>query len=256
MSVLDIDAGILRLKWRLLDSVSRNVVAQGVEKNNKPELMVASIADQLPAGITECRLASVKGETFIFELCSAIESLLGVMPRQPRPVNGVGGLVVEGVDPAYLGVDRWLAMLGAHALYPDRNVMIVDSGTALTLDVVDRNGHFQGGLICPGLNTMLKAMADNADRLVMPAEPELKRGLTFRSLQAVQNGALTMALSLIEREYERYHGGDIAVILCGGDGPLLAENLSVPVVQHPELVFVGLDLALPLRSPARENSLV
>ncbi len=245
MNVLDIDAGNTRLKWRLIDRVGGCVIDQGVQTNASPASMVANLFARIAGGFDCCRLASVRDESFIFALSSLIEERWGVMPRQPRPANGVGGLLVDGVDPARLGVDRWLAMVGAYARYRGQNIMIVDSGTALTLDVVSAAGHFQGGLICPGLNTMLKAMANNADRLVLPEQPKLERGLTFTSLQAVQNGALTMAVSLIEREYERYQG-EIVVLLCGGDGPLLAEHLTVPAQLCPELVFAGLEIALPV----------
>lgn len=257
MSVLDIDAGNTRLKWRLVEPESKVIIAQGAEVNSEPELMVSSIVSQLATlsnhrKIVDCRLASVRSGSFIFALCCAIETQFGLMPRQPQPANGVGSISVESVDPAHLGVDRWLAMLGAHHLYPNEDVMIVDAGTAITVDIIDKNGHFQGGLITPGLNTMLKAMVDSADLLVMPAEKDLKRGLTFSSIQAIQNGVLTMVLSLIERESERY-ADDVTTILCGGDGPILAENLTIPVHQCPELVFAGLDIALPLSSLSGGN---
>lgn len=245
MNVLDIDAGNTRLKWRLVDSVSGHTIDQGVQQNAAPASMVANLSARMVDNVGCCRLASVRDESFIFALGSLIEERWGIMPRQPRPESGVGGLLVDGVDPARLGVDRWLAMLGAHARYGGQNIMIVDSGTALTLDVVSAAGVFEGGLICPGLNTMLKAMADSADRLVLPERPNLQRGLTFSSLQAVQNGALTMALSLIEREYERYQG-EIVVLLCGGDASLLAEHLTIPAQLFPELVFAGLEVALPM----------
>ena len=76
--------------------------------------------------------------------------------------------------------------------------MVVDSGLALTLDIVAADGRLKGGLICPGLNTMLQAMVASADLLVLPEQPDMQRGPTFASIQAIQNGALTMAVSLMK----------------------------------------------------------
>ncbi len=243
MSILDIDAGNTRLKWRLVDRGER--VDCGVVNNAHPDVMVEALSQQIKGTVSVCRLASVKGADFIAKLCDAIEKVFGIRPKLPIPENGTGHLMVTGVEPRRLGMDRWLAMVGAVHLYPGQAVMVIDSGTALTLDVVGEDGIFRGGLICPGLNTMLKAMVDSADLLVMPDVLKLHRGLAFASVQAVQNGALTMAVSLIEKEVERY-SGELIVILCGGDARLLAENVSVPVNLHPELVFQGLDIALPL----------
>ncbi|CAM3732277.1 type III pantothenate kinase [Parendozoicomonas haliclonae] len=240
MSILEIDAGNTRLKWRV--TKQGDVIARGVVNNTSPEDMVEAIAGEVES-TEECWLASVRGAEVIAALSLAIQKRFSVSVQIPKPENGVGGLFVNEVDPARLGMDRWLAMLGARKLYPDQPVMVVDSGTALTLDVVNGAGVFQGGLICPGLKTMLKAMADSADLLVMPPEPVLERGLTFASIQAVQNGALTMAVSLVEREAERF-GQNIKVILCGGDGQLLAGNMAIPVQLEPELVFEGLSVAL------------
>ena len=137
-------------------------------------------------------------------------------------------------------------MLGARKYYPDQAVVVVDSGTALTLDVIDQKGVFQGGLITPGLGTMLKAMADSADLLVLPEVKKYDRRLAKNSIDAVLNGALSMAASLIEREVQRF-SGDVQVVLCGGDALTIAEQLTITVNHHPELVFDGLGIALPVK---------
>ena len=68
--------------------------------------------------------------------------------------------------------------------------------------------------------------------------------LAFPSIQAIQNGALSMAAALIEKEVERYPGS-IKVLLCGGDARVLAECLTIPVEYHQDLVLDGLAVARP-----------
>ena len=245
MNILDIDAGNTRLKWRF--SSHGCTKGSGAIINASEACMIAELKghlDGVPVDI--CRFSSVRSSAVIAFMCAEIETALGVRPLIPDPVQEASGLLVQGVNAKRLGCDRWLAMLGARLLYPDAAVMVIDSGTALTLDVVSADGVFQGGLICPGLNTMLRAMTESADLLVLPDALRYERSLTFSSIQAIQNGALSMAAALIEKEIERFPG-DIKPLLCGGDARLLAESLSIPVECHQDLIFDGLAVALPMR---------
>ncbi len=253
MNILDIDAGNTRLKWRLLQN--GETLGQGAIANAPAEQLVSELAKALEGVVATrdsisflgCRLSSVRSPEAIEALQRCISKKFGVEPVQPVPEETVKGLVVKTVDPKRLGDDRWLAMLGAVTLYPGRPIIVVDSGTALTLDCINAQGEFSGGLICPGLKTMLKGMASSADRLVLPERPDYQRGVAAKSLQAVQNGTLTMALSLIESEFRRIPGHDVKLILCGGDASLLAKNLEVPATIASDLVFDGLAAALPLQ---------
>ncbi|MTI11876.1 type III pantothenate kinase [Sansalvadorimonas verongulae] len=243
MNILDIDAGNTRLKWRLQSK--GNTKASGAIQNAAIKVMVTSLVESLDGiPVHFSRMSSVRSSEVIENICAKIKDAFGVTPRLPDPIAETPGLTVRNVNPHRLGCDRWLAMLGARALYPDQAVMIVDSGTALTLDVVGANGIFQGGLICPGLNTMLRSVTESTDLLVLPDVPKFERGLAFPSLQAIQNGSLSMAAALIEKEVERY-SGSIRLLLCGGDARLLAECLTIPVEYYKDLVLDGLAVAIP-----------
>ncbi|WP_281649092.1 type III pantothenate kinase [Parendozoicomonas sp. Alg238-R29] len=243
MNTLDIDAGNTRLKWRW--QMSGQEPKYGAVINQPAEVMVEALHKFVGDSVVDvCRLSSVRSREVVDEVCQKVLGAFSVQPRLPDPASGIGGVIVNEVDPLRLGLDRWLAMLAAKGLYPSRAVMIVDAGTALTLDIVGADGVFQGGFICPGLSTMLRAMTESTDLLVMPEVPEFRRMPAFPSIQAIQNGALSMAAAFVEREFERFDG-DICVILCGGDAALLAENLGIPVDYRPELVFDGLAIALP-----------
>ena len=163
MNVLDIDAGNSRLKWRL--QKEGDTKASGVITNAAVAVMVVELVEGLGTmPVHACRMSICAFQLKALRVfCSEIKGKLGVVPQLAEPVEQASGLTVRKVDPRRLGCDRWLAMLGARALYPDQAVMVVDSGTALTLDVVGGDGVFQGGLICPGLNTMVRSMTESTD---------------------------------------------------------------------------------------------
>ncbi|MCL6270017.1 type III pantothenate kinase [Sansalvadorimonas sp. 2012CJ34-2] len=244
MRILDIDAGNTRVKWRyLVDGKSHKA---GAFANDSSNALVEMIADSVDGAVDLCRMASVRAPKERESLRASLENVFGVSPALPDPESGIGGVHFPDADPCRLGDDRWLAMLGARKHYPDGPVVVIDSGTALTLDAVDANGVFQGGLITPGVNTMLKSMVDAADLLVLPDEKEFSRSLAKNSVQAVLNGALSMAASLIEREVQRFNS-QARVVLCGGDARMLAEQMNIPVEYCPELVFEGLEVAIPVK---------
>ncbi len=242
MKILDIDAGNTRVKWRLTcDTV---VICSGVIDNCTAEQFFEQSLQEVSGGIDRCRLSSVRSSAVIGELCRSIQQGFNIKPELPKPKSGIGGIVYDKADPRKLGDDRWLAMLGARRFYPEKTVMVVDSGTALTLDVINSQGVFQGGMICPGVGTMLKSLTDAADLLVLPDDKNYSRARAHNSVQAVLNGVVSMAAALVEREVQKI-SGDVTVVLCGGDAPVLAEQLTIPAEYCPDLVFDGLEVALP-----------
>jgi len=61
-------------------------------------------------------------------------------------------------QPKTLGIDRWLSLIGAACDYPNRNVLIIDSGTATTIDFITSGGKHQGGWILPGIVTLFESI--------------------------------------------------------------------------------------------------
>lgn len=152
--------------------------------------------------------------------------------------------------PRTLGADRLAAAVGATALFPAQNCLILDLGTCLTADFVSADGTFRGGLISPGLRMRLQAMHTFTARLPLidnvPAA-DAWPSLTARSTQeALLSGAMNgMALELagIIGDYTNHHA-DLRVIVCGGDGPLFINRLKPGIFAVPELVLQGLNRIL------------
>lgn len=159
-----------------------------------------------------------------------------VLPRVSSCAFGVSNAYAQ---PESLGIDRWLAMVAAHHYYPGNNC-IVDCGTALTLDAVNKRGEHLGGLICPGLNIMKNSLiaetaalsADNGTGLF---------ALGATTADCIDNATLFAAVGMVEaclnRQLEDYQ-----LILTGGDAGRLVDGFHRRFILDEQLVFKGLSI--------------
>lgn len=143
--------------------------------------------------------------------------------------------------PAYtkLGVDRWLAMLGAYHDYK-APVCIVSCGSALTLDIVDEQGQHLGGMIMPGLNLMQQALTQGAANLSIKSG-HYPQGLANDTQSAIYNGNVSAIKGFIMQGLAEYKK-PMQLILTGGDANFLAESLKLEAIIDAKLVFKGLAL--------------
>lgn len=145
--------------------------------------------------------------------------------------------------PERLGVDRWLALIAAHARHPSGSC-VVDCGTAITIDALGEGGRHLGGLIAPGLQMMRRALIEGTAGIdVLPAEPE---GILARDTpEAVAGGTLLAAVALVERVLRTLRGrlgAGLPLLLTGGDAERLHPLLEVEAELHADLVLRGLAL--------------
>ena len=142
-------------------------------------------------------------------------------------------------QPQTLGVDRWLAMLGAQLLQPKRNLLVVDAGTAVTIDWLDVSGQHSGGWIVPGLKLQQQAVVKNTAK-VFNAETfhgRLEAGVD--TVTGLQNGCLASVLGAIRLAWQS--AACDKLMLTGGDSKFLKPYLAdLPVIIEPLLVFHGL----------------
>jgi type III pantothenate kinase len=143
--------------------------------------------------------------------------------------------------PEKLGVDRWLSLLAAHHYYPGYSC-IVDCGTAITLDMLDADGQHLGGLICPGLQLMKKALSANTAALDFD-DQLLPLGLADNTFAAIDSGCRYAALGIMETVLARLDK-PCRLILSGGDAEALSAYLQHPCIVDVNLVFKGLGMLL------------
>lgn len=158
-----------------------------------------------------------------------------------KPVAFAYGVQNAYAFPERLGADRWVNLIAArhHAALP---ACIVDCGTALTVDVLDREGVHRGGMIAPGLELMRNALLVRAAGIDESGK-QYEGLLADNTGAAIQSGTLQALVGLIERAVRilrQEMGAEFSLLLTGGDGEMLASQLSYPAEYVPDLVLKGL----------------
>ncbi|MGH8274302.1 MAG: type III pantothenate kinase [Gammaproteobacteria bacterium] len=233
---LIVDLGSARVAWRgpgvsgvaVHTGVPGACLAEAFGSGSGPdEVIVGSVA---PAVVTQN----------LREWC---RENWGVVPRELVATAAAGGVRNAYAEPARLGIDRWAALVAAWKACGG-SALIADCGTAVTVDYLAEDGRHVGGLIAPGLRLMREALA-HGTRLaptsgLAPTPPlfgtDTELGVTGGTLAAV-TGLLAYAA---EKTAARY-GPPRALMLTGGDAPLLSERLRGGWQVRPELVLDGLE---------------
>jgi type III pantothenate kinase len=231
MSVLCIDCGNTRLKWGLREN------GRWSAQDALPIAQAAKLGGMLPQAPSRMIACNVAGEA----AGAAIEALaagLGVSLQWLRSQQQECGVTNGYDDPARLGVDRWAALIGARGLHVGA-CLVVNAGTATTVDVLDAEGMFQGGLILPGLAMMREALARNTAGLPLAAGS--LRDLPRNTDDAIASGCLNATLGAIERMFGRIADAPQPLcLLSGGASESLRGALAIPCREVPNLVLEGL----------------
>ncbi|MFT5963181.1 MAG: type III pantothenate kinase [Burkholderiaceae bacterium] len=238
--LLLIDAGNTRIKWALVDPQQPAVwqVSGAV-----PHAGLADLAATWQhRGVTGAVVANVAGAALRSQLEALLHEVLGVTPHWFVSRAECAGLRNGYRDPAQLGCDRFAAMIGARARYPAQALLVVSCGTATTIDAVSAAGDFIGGMILPGFEMMLTALARNTAQLPQVTQDAAMPALfADQTDAAILSGCLAAQTGAIERALAAHVGA--RCILSGGAGARIATALSVPAVLIDHLVLHGLQVA-------------
>ena len=233
--ILVVDAGNTRLKWGLHDG--HGWVRRGVLEN-------ASIArlehdwEKLPAPqqIVVCNVAGA-------DVKAALENFLKRWQATPRWVVSQAqecGVTNRYAVPAQLGPDRWAALIAARH-QTGQACVVVNAGTAVTVDALTKDGMFLGGLILPGLGLMHAALSDGTAGV--RAENGHLEKFPANTADAVYSGALQAAAGAVERmarELEQAGEAGCVTVLSGGSAAELAPLLNSTTRVVDNLVLEGL----------------
>ena len=162
-----------------------------------------------------------------------------------------GGIRNAYPQPAKLGVDRWLAMIGAHALERGA-VCIVSVGTAMTIDGIAADGRHLGGVIVPGPDLMIASLLKNTSDIAQRAQQgDTNDGLfADNTLGAIRQGSEHALAALIERAVgvmRRTLGETPQLLVTGGAIDRVEKAIGLPYRAVPNLVLQG--LAVLAREP-------
>lgn len=237
-----LDLGNTRLKWAM-QGPSPAWLAQGVlEWSEDPAVLLAPAWAGLPRSMPVVA-ASVVDEARERRVAAIVQQAFDREPTWLRTPASACGVRNAYAEPQRLGVDRFLAMVAAHAAHRTPCIL-ASAGTALALDALAGDGRHLGGLIAPGVQLMQRSLLD-ATAQVRPQRPGDILELADNTADAVTSGCWQAAAALIERFHAHMLprlGGTPALILDGGDAPRLAPLLSLPVQLRKDSVLHGLAL--------------
>jgi len=224
-----IDAGNTRIKWAL------------VEGNNwrRTGMLPVGQAAELPRqfaglqGVREAWVSNVAGEDVARQISAACVS---AQPRFIAAQDMQCGVRNGYSSPSRLGSDRWAALIAAWHLVCGA-CLVVNSGTATTIDALSAKGEFIGGLILPGMELMQRSLYGATAQL--RAEQGEYAPFPLNTADAIFSGALQASCGAIERQHALLGNDSAPVILSGGAAEALRGCLNAPSRIVDNLVLQG-----------------
>ncbi len=148
--------------------------------------------------------------------------------------------------PSTLGLDRLALAAAAYHTYPGQDCLVIDAGTAITYDFIDRSGLYRGGAIAPGLSMRFRALHEYTARLPLveaDSEVPLIGDSTETAIRSgVQNGLLHEVSATIDRYQQRFP--DLLSVITGGDLSTFDSLLKNGIFAAPDFVLHGLNYIL------------
>ena len=238
--ILVVDVGNSRMKWALYDP--RGWLAQGALPNAEIGTLALRDWQNLPRPVRAVGV-NVAGE-------AARVRVEGQLTRWRLPMEwmhasrSAAGVINGYSRPDQLGADRWASLAASRrrALMvegPPPACIVINAGTAVTVDALDAEGVFQGGLILPGIRLMVQALADNTSALKMPMGTFAH--FPTNTADAIYSGAIQAICGAVElmRLKVGHDGRPVHCFLSGGAAPQVAPYLSEPVEVVDNLVLEG-----------------
>lgn len=239
MNVLQIDQGNSAVKWRLM---AADVC---IDRGSTANADLVTSADLIAAlAQTECvwvaSVAAGEARSNLEDLCreQGAHEL-----KFAHAAARWGDLVNSYAEPATMGVDRWLAMVGARAR-SEQELCVVDIGSALTIDRVAPDGRHRGGYILPGLGLMQQALKVSTAKVRYSEFPELSLAPGCSTGEAVSHGIALAMVGAVEAALREARDHEPAVILTGGSAGALQNLLSVRSTYVADLVLEGLGIVM------------
>ena len=245
MTFLAIDVGNTRLKWALYDQPSpqARLLSHGAEFLENIDRLSEGPWATLPR--PDHMLGCVVAGDAIKRRVQEQMDIWDFTPQWVVPSAHEAGLTNGYDHPSRLGSDRWVAMIGArHRMWVTgaaRPLVVVMVGTAVTVEAIDAQGRFLGGLILPGHGIMLRALESGTAGLHVPTGDV--RPFPTNTSDALTSGGTYAIAGACERmvEHLRAHTGQEPMcIMTGGAGWKMAPSMSVRVELVDNLIFDGL----------------
>jgi type III pantothenate kinase len=256
-----IDIGNTRSKWALCeacgDILERGFLGDAVLFSDDAQVL------GLKPRVEQVWVSCVGNVDSLIAVTEMVRSEFALTPFVVEVESQFESLCNNYKDRQLLGVDRWVAAIGARSYVSSGAVIIVDAGTAATIDVISSDNAFEGGVILPGMEMMHDSLVGRTAGI----DSELSRvgsviGKTTREcvnagVQYGLVGAIERVISemlvmldkpLIDKPRLRGCGATTTIVICGGDADRIQALTSLPMQRCPDLIFRGLHLISNMKS--------
>lgn len=238
--MLLMDFGNSEVKWATEEGLAGGVVQRAASTDLSTFLIPQLQRLDTPSQV---RIASVLRPERLQELREWMASNWGLSPLFAKTRETELGVVNGYRPPERLGVDRWLGLLAARAISKEP-LLVVDCGTATTLDGMDADGRHLGGVILPGLQLLRRCLRSHTD---IPQDENSAEIGDFATDTAagIASGAMLATTSAVEAMLVRQRqacGRQPQCLLTGGFAPQVAGYLTSPHLLVAHLILHGLSL--------------
>ena len=239
MNNLIMDIGNTNVKLFIFhqDKIIHNTVVSG-DTAIKEELEIL----QKKYILSNCIISSVRDKfSHILLLAQSICKTIIFTPTLQVPIKN------QYETPKTLGADRLAGVCGASHLYPNRNVLIIDAGTAITYDIITSANEYLGGNISPGINTRFKSLHTFTEKLPLininnRINSVFGKNTETAIILGVQNGMRHEVEGIINDFREEFE--DLLVVFTGGDSFFFEKLIKNRTFVEPNLTAFGLNKIL------------
>lgn len=168
-----------------------------------------------------------------------VERVLRLGPQTPVPIG------IDYSTPQTLGPDRVALAVGAVEMFGRGDLLVVDFGTAITIDLV-QNGVFRGGNISPGVEMRFRALHEQTARLPLCFDTDISERLGDSTASAIEQGVMRGILYEISGYVDcfRRKNSEIRIIFSGGDAKRFVNRIKNTIFASCNMMYVGLNRIL------------
>ncbi|GAA5132823.1 type III pantothenate kinase [Thalassotalea piscium] len=231
-----LDVGNTRSKYVCITNKNRSTVNY-IENNQLNEAWLSQTFEHAD----RIFLANVNNEQFT-EVIKGWAKRKAITFKQLQTQQQQFELQCAYQAPSKLGIDRWLVMLAASQLFPKKACLVIDAGTATTIDAISPLSQHLGGWILPGIDMLYHSLINNTQKIIADKSVQPSLALGKNTSECVNNGAWAATVGAIELQFQQLKTqfDEIEIVITGGNGCKLSSQLAYPHHIFDDLVFIGM----------------
>ena len=243
--ILLMDIGNTRIKWGVLEKRALSEIGS-LSTPHSRDFDLTPLFMSLPSDVKSIVASCVLSKETQIKLTESFSDHFELAIQFIKPKNRFSGLTNGYTNPSKLGTDRWAAMIGAHNEFGG-NILVVDMGTAITIDYINAEGVHKGGQTLPGLKSFFNILDQSTGSINTKinisdiAAKDIKKW-GKNTDDAVISGAMSAISGAINAAVFSFKIEDSmpSVILTGGDAIYFKDVFDYSLSYRPNLVLEGL----------------